>query len=37
MFAGGYIVTDFVRGEFEGQDRAFYLLSHDSEQDDRQN
>lgn len=37
MLAGGYIVTDFVRGEFEGQNRTFYLLSHDSEQDDRQN
>lgn len=37
MVAGGYIVTDFVRGEFEGKDRTFYLLSHDSEQDDRQN
>lgn len=37
MMAGGYIVTDFVRGEFEGQDRTFYLLSHDSEQDYRQN
>lgn len=37
MMAGGYIVTDFVRGEFEGQDRTFYLLSHDSDQDYRQN
>jgi len=37
MLAGGYIVTDFVRGEFEGKDRTFYLLSHDSGQDDRQN
>jgi chorismate synthase len=37
MFAGGYIVTDFVRDEFEGQNRTFYLLSHDSEQDNRQN
>lgn len=37
MLTGGYIVTDFVRGEFEGQDRTFYLLSHNSEQDHRQN
>ena len=37
MFKGGYIVTDFVRGEYEGFDRTFYLLSHDSEQDHRQN
>ncbi len=37
LMAGGYIVTDFVRGDFEGKDRTFYLLSHDSEQDDRQN
>ena len=37
MMLGGYIVTDFVRGEFEGQDRTFYLLSHDSDQDNRQN
>ena len=37
MLAGGYIVTDFVRGEYEGKDRTFYLLSHDSEQDNRQN
>lgn len=37
MIAGGYIVTDFVRGEFEGADRTFYLLSHDSDQDHRQN
>ena len=37
MLAGGYIVTDFVRGEFEGQKRTFYLLSHDSGQDQRQN
>ena len=37
MMAGGYLVTDFVRGEFEGKDRTFYLLSHDSGQDDRQN
>jgi len=37
MFASGYIVTDFVRGEFEGDNRTFYLLSHDSDEDHRQN
>jgi chorismate synthase len=37
MMSAGYIVTDFVRGEFEGKDRTFYLLSHDSGQDDRLN
>jgi len=37
MFAGGYMVTDFVRGDFEGKNRTFYLLSHHSDDDYRQN
>lgn len=28
MFGAGYIVTDFLRGNHEGRDRAFYLLSY---------
>lgn len=37
MMSAGYIVTDFLRDVYEGQDRTFYLLSHDSGQDYRQN
>lgn len=37
MVAGGYMVTDFVRGDFEGKNRTFYLLSHHSDDDYRQN
>jgi predicted GNAT superfamily acetyltransferase len=27
MFSYGYVVTDFVRGQLEGRERSFYLLS----------
>lgn len=27
LFAGGFVVTDFVRQDYAGRDRAFYLLS----------
>ena len=29
LFAQGYSVTDFVRAEYAGRDRAFYVLSAD--------
>lgn len=28
LFAANYIITDFVRGDHEGRDRTFYLLSY---------
>ncbi len=37
MFAAGYIVTDFVSGEFENIRRSFYLLSRHFDEDDRRN
>ena len=37
MFAAGYIVTDFVSGEFERRRRSFYLLSHHFDEDERKN
>ncbi len=37
MFRGGYMVTDFVRGDYQGKSRTFYLLSHHSDDDYRQN
>lgn len=30
----GYAVTDFARGDFEGQNRSFYVLSHHSDDGD---
>ncbi len=30
----GYAVTDFARGDFEGQKRSFYVLSHHSDDGD---
>jgi predicted GNAT superfamily acetyltransferase len=32
MFARGFVVTDFLRQDFEGHDRAFYLLSQTARQ-----
>ncbi len=37
MLAAGYIVTDFVSGEFESRRRSFYLLSHHFDEDERRN
>ena len=37
MFAAGYIVTDFVSGDFENIRRSFYLLSRHFDEDDRRN
>ena len=37
LFESGYIVTDFVRDIFEGRIRAFYLLSHHFDEDNRAN
>lgn len=37
ILAAGYIVTDFVSGEFERRRRSFYLLSHHFNQDERRN
>jgi predicted GNAT superfamily acetyltransferase len=37
LFASGYIVTDFVCGEFEGRMRSFYLLSRHFDEEDRRN
>lgn len=37
MFASGYIVTDFVSGDFEGRSRSFYLLSRYFDDDFRSN
>ncbi len=37
ILAAGYIVTDFVSGEFEGRRRSFYLLSRHFDQAQRQN
>ncbi|MCY3779777.1 MAG: GNAT family N-acetyltransferase [Chloroflexi bacterium] len=37
MFASGYIVTDFVSGDFEGRSRSFYLLSRYFDEDNRSN
>lgn len=30
LFQKGYIVTDFIRGRHEGQDRVFYVVSYNS-------
>jgi chorismate synthase len=32
IFAQGFVVTDFLREQFEGRDRAFYLLSYNGPQ-----
>lgn len=32
MFTFGFVVTDFLRDQHEGRDRAFYLLSYDGPQ-----
>jgi predicted GNAT superfamily acetyltransferase len=32
VFAQGFIVTDFIREQFEGRDRTFYLLSYNGPQ-----
>ena len=37
MFAAGYIVTDFVSGEFENRRRSFYLLSRHLDENNRKN
>jgi predicted GNAT superfamily acetyltransferase len=37
MFAAGYIVTDFVSGEFERRRCSFYLLSRRFDEDSRRN
>ena len=37
MFAAGYIVTDFVSGQFENRRRSFYLLSRRFDEDERRN
>jgi len=37
LFAAGYIVTDFVSGEFENRRRSFYLLSRHFDEDERRN
>jgi len=37
MFAAGYIVTDFVSGDFEGRSRSFYLLSRYFDEGNRSN
>jgi chorismate synthase len=37
VFGAGYIVTDFLRTEFEGRERAFYLLSYNGPQFDNYN
>lgn len=37
MFAAGYIVTDFVSGDFEGRRRSFYLLSRHFDEYERKN
>ncbi|RMF77478.1 MAG: GNAT family N-acetyltransferase [Chloroflexi bacterium] len=34
LLSRGYLVTDFVHEEYEGRDRAFYLLSHNNPQHD---
>ena len=37
MFEAGYIVTDFVNDDYEGRRRAFYLLSHHFDDENRKN
>lgn len=37
IFAAGYIVTDFVSGDFESRRRSFYLLSRHFDEYDRRN
>ena len=37
LLAAGYIVTDFVSGEFERERRSFYLLSRHFDEDERRN
>ena len=37
MLAAGYIVTDFVSGQFENRRRSFYLLSRHFDEDERRN
>lgn len=37
LFAAGYIVTDFVSGEFENRRRSFYLLSRHFDENERRN
>ena len=37
MFAAGYIVTDFVSGDYEGRRRSFFLLSRHFDEGDRKN
>ncbi|MDE2853284.1 MAG: GNAT family N-acetyltransferase [Chloroflexota bacterium] len=37
MLDAGYIVTDFVTGEFEGRPRSFYLLSRYFDEENRNN
>ncbi len=37
IFEAGYIITDFVSGDFEGRLRAFYLLSRHFDQEERRN
>ena len=37
LFAAGYIVTDFVSGDFENRRRSFYLLSRHFDEDERRN
>ena len=37
LFAAGYIVTDFVSGEFENRRRSFYLLSRHFDEEERRN
>ena len=34
MFAGGFVVTDFLTEEYEGRERSFYLLSYNGPQSD---
>jgi len=34
LLDAGYLVTDFLREQYEGRQRAFYLLSHSGPQFD---
>ena len=32
LFARGFVITDFLHDQYEGRERAFYLLSYDGPQ-----